>query len=94
MGYKMSGPLFFKSPAKQYKTPTIPSVNYDKDDQSKENAKKSGNTCKKCGKLKGNCTCKGSQHKVHRDGAPNSYHYKGSDGKNKKGTDNWQPHQF
>jgi hypothetical protein len=88
MGYKMKG-CKYSSPLNQYKKPSIPMVNYDEDDQSKENAKKKGNICSKCGKLKGNCSCKGAKHKVHRDGNKNQAVYKG---KPIKG--NWQPHQF
>lgn len=91
MGYRMKGPLFFRSPAKQYKTPTIPSVDYDNDDQSKSNARKKGNTCTKCDKLKGNCSCKKKSQeqiedelgldtniklpKVHVDGNKNTTHF-------------------
>jgi hypothetical protein len=47
MKYTKGGFPFKSSPAKQH----------DKDDQSKEVAKKAGELCPKCGNRKGDCTC-------------------------------------
>ena len=63
MGFKMKGwggyqkPSAFKYHKPEHKAPNDGN-NDGNDDQSKEAARKRGDICPKCDKLKGNCTCK------------------------------------